>query len=85
MLKRVKSKNAPVGFSYGRKHLKRVVRLAGVEPATYRLGGDRSIQVSYNRNYMRCIIANPSLLRNPYQPHCALYFMASCLEILWLP
>jgi hypothetical protein len=34
---------------------------------------------------MRCIIANPSLPRNPYQPHCALYFMASCLEILWLP
>ena len=63
----------------------KMVRLVGVEPTTYRLGGDRSIQVSYNRNYMRCIIANPSLPRNPYQPHCALYFMASCLEIRWLP
>ncbi len=39
--------------------LVKVVRLVGVEPTTYRLGGDRSIQVSYNRIYIKYIITNP--------------------------
>ena len=66
--------------------LKKMVRLVGVEPTTYRLGGDRSIQVSYNRIRTNRIIANPSGPRNTEsQPHLALYFIASCLEMIWLP
>ncbi len=30
-------------------HPKKMVRKAGFEPATYHLGGDRSIQLSYKR------------------------------------
>jgi hypothetical protein len=35
-----------------------MARVAGVEPAAYRLGGDRSIQLSYTRTTARAIYSS---------------------------